>query len=251
MSWTSLVNRRLRGLVFTAGCRPFRRSLGGGACNSPAGASGSSASTTSGGTSAGGSAARSVGADSIEAAADPWFTRFCRGGSGGQRRVLWHRASAGVKRDAGGRRYLSGPRRDAPCVNRAREPRHARRLHRPAEPEGWGRQDLDLTPPGRDARPLGRRVLLVDNDPQSSLTQGLGGRRRPRPRPGRTVDAVYRRGARPARSSTHRAWTASTWSPAPARRRVQQRSAVPCVARPTDMPSATSSARRRAATISS
>jgi chromosome partitioning protein len=43
---------------------------------------------------------------------------------------------------------------------------------------------------------MGRRVLLVDNDPQSSLTQGLWGPQATRDLdPNRTVDAVYRRGA--------------------------------------------------------
>lgn len=43
---------------------------------------------------------------------------------------------------------------------------------------------------------MGRRVLLVDNDPQSSLTQGLWGPSATRDLdPNRTIDAVYRRGA--------------------------------------------------------
>lgn len=43
---------------------------------------------------------------------------------------------------------------------------------------------------------MGRRVLLVDNDPQSSLTQGLWGPQATRDLdPNRTIDAVYRRGA--------------------------------------------------------
>lgn len=43
---------------------------------------------------------------------------------------------------------------------------------------------------------MGRRVLLVDNDPQSSLTQGLWGPGATRELdPNRTIDAVYRRGA--------------------------------------------------------
>src|SRR5690606_28432755 len=43
---------------------------------------------------------------------------------------------------------------------------------------------------------LGQRVLLVDNDPQSSLTQGLWGPSSARELdPNRTIDAVYRRGA--------------------------------------------------------
>lgn len=43
---------------------------------------------------------------------------------------------------------------------------------------------------------MGRRVLLVDNDPQSSLTQGLWGPATTRDLdPNRTIDAVYRRGA--------------------------------------------------------
>ena len=99
---------------------------------------------------------------------------------------------------------------------------------------------------------MGRRVLLVDNDPQSSLTQGLWGPQATRDLdPNRTVNAVYRRARRAGRSSTHRAWTASIGPRPPARRRVQQRSAAPCIAQTYNMPSATSSARRRAATISS
>lgn len=43
---------------------------------------------------------------------------------------------------------------------------------------------------------MGRRILLVDNDPQSSLTQGLWGPAATRDLdPVRTIDAVYRRGA--------------------------------------------------------
>jgi chromosome partitioning protein len=43
---------------------------------------------------------------------------------------------------------------------------------------------------------MGKRVLLVDNDPQSSLTQGLWGPQATRDLdPHRTIDAVYRRGA--------------------------------------------------------
>lgn len=43
---------------------------------------------------------------------------------------------------------------------------------------------------------MGRRVLLIDNDPQSSLTQGLWGPSATRDLDrNRTVDAVYRRGA--------------------------------------------------------
>src|SRR5437763_463169 len=50
---------------------------------------------------------------------------------------------------------------------------------------------------------MGRRVLLVDNDPQSSLTQGLWGPQATRELdPRRTIDAVYRRGA-PAGQVVH------------------------------------------------
>jgi chromosome partitioning protein len=43
---------------------------------------------------------------------------------------------------------------------------------------------------------MGKRILLVDNDPQSSLTQGLWGPSATRDLdPNRTIDAVYRRGA--------------------------------------------------------
>lgn len=43
---------------------------------------------------------------------------------------------------------------------------------------------------------MGCRVLLVDNDPQSSLTQGLWGPSATRDlAPNRTIDAIYRRGA--------------------------------------------------------
>jgi chromosome partitioning protein len=43
---------------------------------------------------------------------------------------------------------------------------------------------------------MGKRVLLVDNDPQSSLTQGLWGPQVTRDLdPNRTIDAVYRHGA--------------------------------------------------------
>jgi chromosome partitioning protein len=43
---------------------------------------------------------------------------------------------------------------------------------------------------------MGQRVLLVDNDPQSSLTQGLWGPQATRDLdPHRTIDAVYRHGA--------------------------------------------------------
>ena len=105
-SWTSSVNRRLRGLVFPAGAGRFRRTLGGGACNSPAGSSRSSVSTSSGGTSAGGSAGAVGQSSSIEAAPNPVVLAIVSGGDGAKRRVLSHRASTGVKHDAGGRRYL-------------------------------------------------------------------------------------------------------------------------------------------------
>jgi chromosome partitioning protein len=51
---------------------------------------------------------------------------------------------------------------------------------------------------------MGQRILLVDNDPQSSLTQGLWGPSATRELdPNRTIDAVYRRGAS-ARQVVHR-----------------------------------------------
>ena len=43
------------------------------------------------------------------------------------------------------------------------------------EPKRWGWQDDDDRQPWWGAGKRGRRILLVDNDPQSSLTQGLLG----------------------------------------------------------------------------
>ena len=42
------------------------------------------------------------------------------------------------------------------------------------QPEGRRRQDHDDDQPGRRLAEYGRRVLLVDFDPQASLTVGLG-----------------------------------------------------------------------------
>ena len=67
------------------------------------------------------------------------------------------------------------------------------RHHHAPEPEGRGREDLDLPPSGGARSPrIGKRVLLVDNDPQASLTQGLWGPAAARELdPAETIAAVY------------------------------------------------------------
>ena len=71
----------------------------------------------------------------------------------------------------------------------------------------------------------GRRVLLVDNDPQASLTQGfLGPQVTRRPRPGRDDRGRLPAGSRPrAGHPGHRdRRTSISWSRQPARRRLQR-----------------------------
>ena len=82
--------------------------------------------------------------------------------------------------------------------------------------QGRGGQD-DLSPPGRHAGPAGPRVLLLDADPQASLTQGFWGPEAMRLPEESSVAALFDPDSEPipAASSGRADWRASTSCPAP------------------------------------
>ena len=124
---------------------------------------------------------------------------------------LIHRASHPPPDASHPRRPI--PMHDASRLHREGSPHASHSSH---ESERRGGQDVHLPPSRRHAGPVGRRVLLLDNDPQASLTQGFWG---PSPRPSstpprRSPHSTPARLRSPSRSSGPRASRGSTWCPA-------------------------------------